>query len=156
MARIMVPSALGLASTSSPIVLDVLAVTPSATDAGTWTTAIDTGAFHNGIFSNNDTKANADNVSFTLYIPYGTYSLFIVCTKDTDAAKLTVAVDGVKWLDATDLYAASANKLYIASATSKAVSNTGLHTLLITADGKHTSSSAYAIQISAISFVRTG
>lgn len=150
-----VPQAIGLRGTSSPVVLDPLVVPPSATGAGTWAAAVNTACLHNGVFDNNAAKANADNVSYTLYLPKGVYTFFGNFIKGTDAGKVDVSLDGTKIISVTDLYAGSASYTYSLTVASVAVSNAGLHTLLIAANGKHTSSSSYRIGFTSISFVRT-
>lgn len=150
----LVPQAIGLRGTSSPIVLDPLVVPPSATGAGTWAAAVNALALHNGIFDNG-AAADADNVSFVLYIPKGVYTLYGNFIKNTNAGKVDISLDGTKIVSVTDLYAATASYIYILTKTAIAVSNAGLHTLLIAANGKNATSTDYKIGFTSLSFVRT-
>ena len=134
--------------------LDPLVVPPSATGAGTWAAAVNALALHNGIFDNG-AAADLDNVSFTLYLPKGVYTLYGNFIKGTNCGLLDISLDGVKIVSLTDLYAAAASYTYILTDTAIAVSNSGLHTLLIAVNGKNAASSDYKIGFTSLSFVRT-
>lgn len=142
-------------NTSSPIYIDPLVVPPSATGAGTWAIAVNTSALHNGVYGNASTHADADNISYTVWIPYGTYSFYINMVKDTDSGKVDISLDGTKIISASDTYASSANYTTIQSTTSVAVSNAGLHTVKLALNGKNDSSSNHICRFTGFAFVRT-
>ena len=128
----------------------------SSIGQGTWTF---TGSFYYGLaggtqaIKNEAASADADNISYKVFLPAGTYSLSLTVLKNSSFGVLDVDVDGVE-VGSIDCYAAAA--------TDGVLQVTGINVTLLTTkvirfrvDGKHASSSDYNMRFWDVSIGRT-
>jgi hypothetical protein len=91
------------------------------------------------------THANGDAFSLAFFIRDGTYTFHALYYKSSDAPKVDISVDGVSIVTGLDLYN-GVNLLNVESTAGSIVispTSDGMHTLLVTTNGKNASSSDY-------------
>jgi len=120
---------------------------------GTWALVDGAGAYWGEWQWRNTTNANADNITYKVYLAEGTYTLALLVAKHGNAPIVDVDIAGVEKAS-FDLYAAvQANNTRV---TQTAIAMTaGLKDLRIRVDGKHGSSGGYQFNLQAIALWRT-
>ncbi len=119
--------------------------------AGSFTTTINTAHIYNG-YAYSDDISSVFTWNF-INLKAGTYSFKTIGQVNSDAAILSVYIDGVK-VGQIDYYAAGTTQNAIKSITGITITS-GNHTIQIKTESKHASSGSYIYRISAISLERT-
>lgn len=122
-----------------------------ASKVGTWAYAAGT----KGEVQYNSTAALNDSATFDIFVlTTGIYKLNLMCEKFTDAAIMTIQIDGVT-IDTHDLYAAAAAVSRYSSGATAITLHAGWHTITVVALTKNASSSAYAMRLKSATVLRT-
>jgi len=141
---------------ASPISWDCFAgQTYTSVGAGTWGIAASyvVAGYTVGPLSNEATHADGDNVTFTFYLPAGTYRLDMSYINGTDKGKFDTTIDGGATLGLTDGYGSGG--------VPKGVHFTGIsiaagaHNIKFQLNGKHASSSDHILVIYGFALTRT-
>lgn len=102
----------------------------------------------------NSSHTDGDNISFKVYLPKGTYTLWIMDATTNNEGIADVDINGTE-VASFDWYSASLTNNVIKSQASIAIATTGLYTLKYRVDGKNASSSDYYVGIQQIVLWRT-
>lgn len=125
--------------------------------AGSWTFASSSAYTYYSTFTNSS-NTNGDTATTKVYLAAGTYQIkgMVLQYSGGGIQKITIQSNIVveTTIMQNDLYAAGSNFGYLVSA-SFTVSQPGLYTLSITANGKNASSSGYNVGFQKMAVVRT-
>lgn len=117
---------------------------------GSWAINIDVTTYLNGYFYNSG--ANGDKISFQVYLDAGTYTLRMLCDRNTDKGIVTFDIDGTD-VATFDTYNASVQLNYAMSQTGITVASAGLKTLSVRLNGK--TGSGYLLYLICLALWRT-
>lgn len=120
---------------------------------GTWAHVNDNSYFLAAYFYNS-TTADADEVSYKMYLAAGTYTFRIQANQRADAPIVDIYIDASE-VGSFDLYDAVGAFPYTVTITGIIVATSGLKTFKLVIDGKHGSSSNYLFQFQEFAFWRT-
>lgn len=123
------------------------------TTNGTWSISTSGTDFFN-IFGTNTTAADADFMTFEVYLSAGTYTLIFYNFHNSNNGIADVQIDGVE-VASFDKYASSGSGNNRDSQTGITVSSSGLKTVKLVVDGKNASSSGYQCPFNCLIFWRT-
>lgn len=119
---------------------------------GTWTpTVLSTTRFQTYLLS--ASAADGDNVSWKAYLPKGTWTLRLSYVRNTDKGIADIDIDDTEVVS-LDCYGVADADAEL-SQTSISIATSGLKTIKLRVDGKHASSSGYAMGVAAIALWRT-
>jgi len=128
---------------------------PHAVDQGTWSAEAGGGNRTLGTALWNSSNADADGVSYKIYLAAGTYTMKFLYGKDSNCGKLDVVVDGNTEISQLDAYAASTQHNQIQTVTGITVASAGIVDVSVALNGKNASASAYYSRLQALVFYRT-
>lgn len=120
---------------------------------GTWVLQDGAGTCWGEWMWRNTTNANADNITYKVYLAKGTYTLALLLCKHGSAPIVDVDIDGVEKAS-FDLYEVVSAKNIRVTQTA-IVMTAGLKDLRIRVDGKNGASGGYQFHIQAIALWRT-
>ena len=124
--------------------IELLPLSYSAVNAGTWATWVDAESFFGWVFGNS-THDDLDEVDYQAYMAAGTYTFMILINKSPESGILDIDVNGVE-VASFDLYTAGWSRNNRLTQAAIAIATSGLKTITFRVDGKHASSTNhYAI-----------
>lgn len=137
---------------STPIYWNMLTAAPDVVGQGTWFNFV-SGAYLFGSGFTSSAGADGDNFTMNFRCPAGTYTLHVSGDKNTANGVLDIYVDDVE-KGSFDHWAAVGDFDNVDEVTGIVLTE-GLHTLKFQVDGKHGSSTGYAMEIEGIYLQRT-
>jgi len=128
-----------------------------AQGAGTWAWVKDTNVLTlQGYMANEATNADADNISFEVWLDAGTYSFAVNYSTDNNTGIVDIDIDGTEIVTALDTYSAAVVYDVRNVTTSIAIADSGLKTVRFTLDGKNGASSDHRFRFHFFRFWKTG
>jgi hypothetical protein len=130
------------------------AIPPFAVGQGS--TAANLGAAFFQVNRYNSSNADGDNFSYDVYLPAGTWSLYVQSYADTYCAKLKVSLDGVE-LITQDCYNGAPLVFIFAATAGVSLAAAGIHTITFGVNGRNPlNTSFWYIFVAGFQFTRTG
>lgn len=130
-------------------------LSPRLSTGGTWTNYDYTASQRNGYSVYQAGPAVNDYIDFDMLCDAGTYEIWIMHTKNTDAGQIQFLVDGVNAGAIVEGYNASLTYNNVATRSTASLS-AGRHTLRMQIPSKHASSTNYYGQTQMVAWRRTG
>lgn len=131
----------------------ILGTDYSSIGAGTWSVNGSATQILYMAWTNQTTAADADNITYTVLVPAGTYALDVVTSKDAANGILKVDIDGAAQ-GTLDCYSATAVSNTILAITGQ-VLTAGSHTIRLRVQSKNAGSSGYRAYFSYMALRRT-
>lgn len=124
-----------------------------ATTNSGWSTHVAEG---NNVFGSDirtDNTNDSDYIEWTVYVPAGNYKVCAQHTKTNATGRADLAIDGGSVVDTLDTY--NGSTAYNQKWTSAQFTVTeGLHTIRLTKNGKHASSTGYIVAITHVQLIK--
>ena len=102
----------------------------------------------------NTTENDGDNVTYSLWLSKGTYTMRVLCQTDATNAIVDIYIGGSE-IASFDTYSASDVENVVFTETGISVASSGLTTLKVDVDGKNPSSANYKLYLTMINLWRT-
>lgn len=115
---------------------------------GTWSVQVNTGGIMCGFIQNN-TTADADAVSWDVYLTAGDYAVQLLHLRSTNSGIIKLDLDTTNILT-QDAYAAGGTDFNNISEDTFTITTSGFYTLKLKVDGKNAGSSDYYCMVQAI------
>jgi len=120
-----------------------MAYPPTSQIAGTWSVFTDDGILNKQLY--NSTNAQNNEVNYSMFIPAGVYTLYLVFKKSSEGAIATVTIDGVSQ-GTIDTYAAAPAYAQSGTIAGITISTSGIKSLNFKAATRHASSTGYYLE----------
>lgn len=120
---------------------------------GTWTFGEDSSSYTGGRIRNTSV-ANADKVSYKVFLAKGTYSISLISIKSTGNPIIDILIDGVSQ-GTVDTYAAAGVYNQKDTITGVTIATAGIKIITLLVNGKNAASSGYSAYLQALSLWRT-
>jgi len=121
--------------------------------SGTWSYVTSSTTRYGSQMNNGAGPINTENISYNVWIPEGTYTLYAINHTSNARAILKIDFDGTT-VHTVDCYAAAGSDNVVSSTTGISVTSSKVVTVKFKSDGKNGASTGYQINTSGFILVR--